>query len=222
MRISGKWIAAMAVMVLGAAAPSAYADDACTVALCLAGNWKDISQCVPPVRRAMRDAAMGKPMKPCKKESGPSSGESGKTEVTSIKATTGNCPAAARRGRSCLYDGALRVQVDGETWSNVWFDDKGNTATQNCAKAPGQAPAEALPTPTALNSLWAEAQWRNSLGQAETAAAASVSPSATASCTEEDCGPIGESRPPLAADANCAAPPPPTVGEDGRELADLR
>lgn len=220
MRISGKWTAVLAAMVLGAAAPSAYADDACTVALCLAGNWQDITQCVPPVRRALRNAAMGRPMPPCKKESGPSSGESGGMEVTTIDATARNCPAAARRGRNCLYDGALRVQVDGQTWSNLWFDDEGNTATQTCGRTP--VAAEAVPTRPALDSLWAETQWLNSFEQAEVAAAATVSPSAPVGCTEAECGPIGESRPPLAPDANCAAPTPPTVEEDSRELVDLR
>jgi hypothetical protein len=220
MQVSGKWTALVAVVVLGAAAQPTYADDACTVALCLAGNWKDITQCVPPVRRAMRDAAMGKPMKPCKKASGPNSAEAGETEVTSIKATSSNCPVAARRGKSCLYDGAVRVQVDGQTWSNLWFDDKGNTATQDCGRAP--AAPEALTSPPSLDSLWANTQWQTSFEQAEATAAASAPPSTPDGCTEADCGPIGESRPPLAADANCAAPPPPTLEDDARGLADLR
>lgn len=218
MRVSGKWAALLAAMTLGSGAPVAYADDGCTVALCLAGNWQDITECVPPVRRALRNAAMGRPMPPCRKSSGPSSDESSGMEVTTISATARNCPAAARRGRNCLYDGALRVQVDGETWSNLWFDDEGNTATQNC----GRAPVEASPIPATLESLLAEAQQLNTFEQAAAAAAASASPSAQAGCTADECGPLGVSRPPLAADANCAAPPRPPVEDDGRELADLR
>lgn len=224
MKVSDKWLPALTATVFGAAASSAYADDACTVALCLAGAWQDITQCVPPVRKALRNAAMGRPMPPCKKSSGPSGNESGGMEVTTIKATASNCPAAARRGRNCLYDGALRVQVDGQTWSNLWFDDQGNTATQTCGRTP--VAAESSPTrpsldPT-LDSLWAQTQWLHSFEQAEVAAAASATPSAPMGCTEAECGPIGKSRPPLAADVNCAAPAPSTVEEDGRGLVDLR
>ncbi|MEP6874817.1 MAG: hypothetical protein ABI887_10675 [Burkholderiales bacterium] len=34
--------------------------DGCKVLLCLAGNWKNISQCRPDVEQAMRDVARGR------------------------------------------------------------------------------------------------------------------------------------------------------------------
>ncbi len=38
----------------------AAASEGCTVLLCLAGNWRNISACVPPVRTALRDLALGR------------------------------------------------------------------------------------------------------------------------------------------------------------------
>lgn len=38
----------------------AAASEGCTVLLCLAGNWRNISACVPPVRKALRNLALGR------------------------------------------------------------------------------------------------------------------------------------------------------------------
>lgn len=41
------------------------ASDGCVVLLCLAGNWRNISTCVPPVRRALRDLMLGRSFPLC-------------------------------------------------------------------------------------------------------------------------------------------------------------
>jgi hypothetical protein len=63
--------------------------DGCTVLLCLAGNWRNIHQCVPPVRRALRDLALGRSFPFCELAS-PSDGLS-----FSPPAPSGNGPYSA-------------------------------------------------------------------------------------------------------------------------------
>lgn len=61
-----RWSAAfMSALVFTAAPASARAADGCTVLLCLAGNWRNISQCVPPVRQALRDLMLGRGFPVC-------------------------------------------------------------------------------------------------------------------------------------------------------------
>jgi hypothetical protein len=58
-------IIAMLFMALGAAPAPARASEACTVLLCLAGNWRSIDQCVPPVRRMLRNLLLGRSFPIC-------------------------------------------------------------------------------------------------------------------------------------------------------------
>ncbi len=46
-------------------ANASQAVDGCKVLLCLAGNWKNISQCVPPVEEAFKESALGHPFPSC-------------------------------------------------------------------------------------------------------------------------------------------------------------
>ncbi len=54
-------LAASLSLVSGAA----HSNDGCTVLLCLAGNWRQIGQCVPPVQQALRDLARGRAWPTC-------------------------------------------------------------------------------------------------------------------------------------------------------------
>ena len=49
---------------LGLSGP-AHAVDGCKLLLCMAGNWKNISQCEPTVRQALRDVARGRGWPTC-------------------------------------------------------------------------------------------------------------------------------------------------------------
>lgn len=217
MKLAKGCAAALAVLAFGPLAPVAQASDACTVVLCLTfSKWDEISQCVPPVRRALRDAALGKPPKRCKMGRAPNSSQSGDADVQSIAADRTNCPQGhlQRVGRAtrCAYDGALRVSVDGETWTNVWWDRDGNTATQNCPAAPAAAQIDN----TSIESLLSETQDLATYDEAAAWAAASNTNAPIADCLGDECGPQGQNRPPLPADRNCDPPQVADVERDPR------
>lgn len=133
-------------------APSAHADDACTVVLCLSfSKWDEIDQCVPPVRKALRDAALGKPLKKCKMASADNSSTTSEAQVDSIKADRENCPTGYWVGQQCQYDGVIRVSVDGQTWTNTWWDAEGNTASQTCPGAPSEVQQDTSSLPADEN-----------------------------------------------------------------------
>ena len=57
-------LAALSGLALGLSGP-AHAVDGCKLLLCMAGNWKNISQCEPTVRQALRDVARGRGWPTC-------------------------------------------------------------------------------------------------------------------------------------------------------------
>lgn len=75
-----KTLSAIAIAASLAAAPAAKADDyACTVLLCLAaspasGGWQAIPQCVPPIKRMLRDLFLGKGFPICLMQDGTTGG----------------------------------------------------------------------------------------------------------------------------------------------------
>src|SRR5687768_18553801 len=56
---------AAAGLTLLIASAAASAVDGCQVLLCLAGNWRSIQQCVPPVIQVLKDLARGKAFPKC-------------------------------------------------------------------------------------------------------------------------------------------------------------
>jgi hypothetical protein len=54
----------LAIALSGVSLPT-RASEACTVLLCLAGNWRSIDQCVPPVRRLLRNLVLGRSFPIC-------------------------------------------------------------------------------------------------------------------------------------------------------------
>ncbi len=119
---------------------TAKADDGCTVLLCLAGNWKQIDQCVPPVKKALRDLALGRGLPTCDMASASGAGSTG----ASNRMLNGeSCPPqytvfvrdgdANITARNCLVSGAITVSIDGVAWSitywngsdsATWFSDQ--------------------------------------------------------------------------------------------------
>ena len=198
--------------------PVVHASDACAAVLCLTfSEWDEIPECEKPVRKVLRDAALGKRPERCEMQIGPNSGGAGNAEVQTVEANRENCPAGHWNGRRCTYQAALRVSVDGEAWSNVWFDHAGNTATQSC---PGALAAAQSNQNGTLDEMIAQTQNLSTFQDASEQVAA-LQPSALTPCTEEECGPLGETRPPLPPDQNCLVPPQVSDSE-GPLAQDLR
>jgi len=163
--------AASVLAVLLTAAPGpAHAADGCTVLLCLAGNWRSIGQCVPPVRKALRDLALGRSFPVCGFASAPSwsigtPGTAGLPSATgspSPTATTASVPSQATlrwadaefcppqyrvsvEGESatqysCAYTGAIEVTIAGQLWNRTWWSMTGDSVTEWTAAARAAVP----------------------------------------------------------------------------------
>ena len=153
-----RWSAAtLSALFLTAAPAPALAADGCTVLLCLAGNWRNISQCVPPVRQALRDLMLGRGFPVCGFASAPShsitlpvwsgapatSGSPAPTAPASSQATLrwaeGDfCPPQYRtivEGEStsttlCAFAGAIEVTIGGQLWNRTWWSMTGDSVTE--------------------------------------------------------------------------------------------
>lgn len=128
-------VAAISLIGVMLMAPNAARaeDDACTVVLCLAGNWRNIGACIPPVRRVLRRLMFGG-IPFCSMSGGPGNG----AFYSNADAT--NCPPQyvywlptphSECGRKmCRYRGVIDVHVDGKHFNRVWWDQGGDTVTQ--------------------------------------------------------------------------------------------
>jgi len=121
----------LAALTMLAATP-AIASDACKVLLCLAApSWRDIPECVPPVRRVLRDLALGKPFPVCDMSS------AGNGASHDWAAAPGFCPPQytftleleSGTRPECLYDGAITVRVDGQRFTRTWWSKSGDAVT---------------------------------------------------------------------------------------------
>jgi hypothetical protein len=124
------WFLGMALAMLSMfAASSAHAVDGCKLLLCLAGNWRNISECRPTVLEAFRDMARGRPFPTCGMSgAGNSAGNNWADQST--------CPAMYRQYDSesgaysgCTYPCRITVNINGALWSHVYWDFSGNTTT---------------------------------------------------------------------------------------------
>jgi hypothetical protein len=148
--------AALAVSLIGL--PQTARADGCTVLLCLAGNWRNISQCVPPVRKALRDLALGRSFPMCAFAELPSlpgwNGSSGTTSQdlypqhntaprsgASLRwAQDGFCPPQYRTPLEnesgavthylCDFMGAIEVSINGQLWNRTWWSVSGDSVTE--------------------------------------------------------------------------------------------
>lgn len=126
------WLLALLVVLAGFTAP-ARAVDGCKVLLCFAApSWRDIPECVPPIRQVLHDLARGKPFPTCAM-SGPANSAS--HQWSSAPAY---CPPQYTRvvdGEngpiySCDYIGAFAVRIDGSLWARTWWNFGGDTVTE--------------------------------------------------------------------------------------------
>lgn len=128
-----KQLAAAAAILGMTWSVGASAADGCTVLLCLAGDWRHISQCRGPVKAALRDMAKGRPFPTCSMSSGPG----GSASVGLVGA---DCPpqytTQGELGNECRFSRVVNVMVDGQLWSRVWFaGDDSITEYSDAAKA---------------------------------------------------------------------------------------
>ena len=163
-----RWSAAfLSALVFTAAPASARAADGCTVLLCLAGNWRNISQCVPPVRQALRDLMLGRGFPVCGFASAPSysitlPASSGAAAANGVPAPTvpassqatlrwaeGDfCPPQYRtiiEGEStstslCAFAGAIEVTIGGQLWNRTWWSMTGDSVTEWTSAARASMP----------------------------------------------------------------------------------
>ena len=164
----GRWPAAfLSALVFTAAPASARAADGCTVLLCLAGNWRNISQCVPPVRQALRDLMLGRGFPVCGFASAPSysitlPASSGAAAANGVPAPTAPassqatlrwadgefCPPQYRtiaEGEStstslCAFAGAIEVTIGGQLWNRTWWSMTGDSVTEWTSAARASMP----------------------------------------------------------------------------------
>jgi len=121
----------------------AHAVDGCQVLLCLAGNWKNITVCVPPVRAAMRQAALGHGWPSCSMSSGASGGVS-EVHVSTNEET---CPPFSAEYMTseygthyvgCQYTGVVTTTVNGQLWSTMYWNAAGDAITSYSDAAKSQ------------------------------------------------------------------------------------
>jgi len=110
-------------------ATSAHAVDGCRFLLCIAGPWASIAACRPTVHEVLHDLAKGRPIPTCDM-SGPGNG------ANNIWTNEASCPSMYRLHNAdsgayggCTYPGRIAVYVDGELWSQVYWNMSGNTST---------------------------------------------------------------------------------------------
>jgi hypothetical protein len=123
---------AAAGLTLLIASAAASAVDGCQVLLCLAGNWRSIQQCVPPVIQVLKDLARGKAFPKC------DLGGSSNSATHTWASAPGNCPPQYTRAidnesttiYSCDYAGVITVSIDGAPFTRTWWNMAGDSVTE--------------------------------------------------------------------------------------------
>ena len=132
LRTTARVAAGACLSALMFSAPT-HAQDACKVVLCLAGNWKAIQECRPPVERALRRLAQGHPMEPCDLSSSPGNdvrnGFVSRADCPDFYQQFGDGPNGPRY-LGCRYANAISVRINGQPWSDIFWDYSGNTSTR--------------------------------------------------------------------------------------------
>ena len=130
------------------ATPAAHAVDACKVTLCIAGDWRHIGTCVPPVEEVLRDMALGRSWPTCAMASA-STGTTGTSALnaTSESLTEDTCPPMFQEFRTvdmeqiysgCRYTGAVSVSIAGAAWSTLYWNASGDSIISYSATAEAQ------------------------------------------------------------------------------------
>lgn len=132
--------AALALMGCAVFTP-AHAIDGCKVLLCLAApDWRQIAQCVPTIQELFRDLRRGRPFPHCAMAGASTGGE------LQPAYAPGGCPPQYTIEEStdrepvyhCRYTGVIRVRVNGEPWTNVWWNFDGDSVSEYLPPAKSQ------------------------------------------------------------------------------------
>jgi hypothetical protein len=143
MRLKWKsWLGLVAsgAAVLGVSAPAQAAVDGCQVMLCMAGNWRNISECTPMVEEALRESAWH-PWPTCNMQD-----SNGNVSSANFAwATEQTCPPFYSNynpdnmaWQSCTYPGVVTVTVGGSWWADVFVNFGGTTSTHYSDNAKAQ------------------------------------------------------------------------------------
>lgn len=126
------FVRVMAIFSLGLSlSGAARAVDGCTVLLCLAGNWRSIGACVPSVRQALRDLALGRLWPQC--------GMGGSSGAGNQYVAPEQCPQQYlgwdidyldRAIATCPFSGVIQVVVNGQPWSRAWWSMTGESVVE--------------------------------------------------------------------------------------------
>lgn len=111
----------------------------CEVLLCMANprGPMALGECVPPIKRLFRDLARGRAFPTCSfsSGSGASAGTSSANYATNRAAGPRFCHPdylVEIRGRTrCTMKGAVTVYVEGVQKNRVWWDENGNSVTED-------------------------------------------------------------------------------------------
>ena len=156
------WLPLAAAPVFASLWPSAAKADGCTVLLCLAGNWNQIQQCVPPVRQALRDVARGRGWPSCSMSS---SNSSAATSAHNRQPSAAECPGpylyasrnldtGAITGYHCNLAGVVEVKVSGAVWSKTFWDWNESAVTWYSPAAKSALNGLFDPTYDVLDASW--------------------------------------------------------------------
>lgn len=149
-RLTAAAFAALTVALATLATPApARADDGCTVLLCLAGNWREVTPCRATVHRVLRDVARGRHFPRCEFGSNPTQ-PAGATTATPVGganytrhdwASGTYCPPQYRTpvhhpvtgelvDHRCQFTGAVLTVVNGQPWNRTWWREDGESVTE--------------------------------------------------------------------------------------------
>lgn len=130
-------------------APKAHAVDGCKLLLCLAGNWKNIGECVPTVRQALRDLARGHAFPSCAMSSAGNNSAFQWANEATCPPWYSNYNWRTGAWQSCSYPGVITVSMNGVWWADVFVDPSGgNTSTSYSQAARDQLANTAGVDPT--------------------------------------------------------------------------
>jgi hypothetical protein len=116
---------------LGLVVP-AHAVDGCTLLLCMAGDWQNISQCAPTVRQALHDVARGRGWPSCSMGGDSASGNQfvAAEQCPEQYTTNTGTDEGGRINYSCPFGGVIHVAVDGRPWSRTWWSPAGDSVVE--------------------------------------------------------------------------------------------
>jgi hypothetical protein len=116
---------------LGLSGP-AHAVDGCKLLLCMAGNWRNITQCTPTVREALRDVARGRAWPSCSMGGDSASANQyvAPEQCPQQYITHAGTDESGQPIYSCPFSGVIHVAVQAQPWSRTWWSPSGDSVVQ--------------------------------------------------------------------------------------------